>query len=937
MDSGSSSGLDKTLLDLIRKLLHEIQPQKRFGLSLESRLDRDLALDSLSRAELLMRIEQTFRTRLPEKTLGDAETVGDLLKALSASAAVSGVASPPERRAEALPPVSAADAAATLTEALDWHASHHPDRPHLTYLEDAVEPVTLTYGELSRAARQVAAGLLARNISRGDRVALMLPTGIDFFVSFFGVLHAGAVPVPIYPPARLAQLEEHVRRQSGILRNCGARLLITTERGKTLAASIKPHVPSMEDTVSVADLTSGASALRLPSADARDTALLQYTSGSTGDPKGVVLTHANLLANIRAMGAAMNGSSSDIFVSWLPLYHDMGLIGAWLGSLYFGTRLYIMSPLTFLAHPESWLWAIHRYRATLSAAPNFAFEMCANKIQDEDIRGLDLSSLRMVANGAEPVSAASIRHFTDRFAAYGFRREAMAPAFGLAENAVGLTFPPLDRGPLIDRVDRHVLSRDGIARSAAGNDPNPLELVGCGRALPGHQVRIVDDAGHEVAERVAGRLEFRGPSATSGYFQNEQKTRELFRDGWVDTGDQAYLAGGELFITGRIKDIVIRAGQHYYPQELEEPISQLPSVVKNGVVLFGTSDQSTGTERIVVAVEAVTEDEQSLALLRQQIRELSASILGQPVDDIVIGGPDTIPRTENGKVRRSAAKALYESGTLGAPRRSLSQQRFRIGLNALAAFLVNQVRSLAALVYAGWWWVVVAAAAAGAWFAVMLLPGLKWRWSAVRNICRFALVLVGAPCRVETGEALARRDAVLAVNHSSYADALVLAAAVPGEPLYAAKRELADQIFAGSFLRRLGVIFLERHDVAASIADAERMGALARQGRLLVVFPEGTFTGRAGLLPFRLGAFKVACEAGLPVIPATIKGTRRMLRGDQWWPRWSPLTITIGAPIGPDGADFSAALRLRDHVRAAILAHDDEPDLPDSPEPIEDI
>lgn len=937
MESGSSSGLDKSLLDLIRKLLHEIQPQKRFGLSLESRLDRDLGLDSLSRAELLMRIEQTFRTRLPERTLGDAETVGDLLKALNVSKAVSGVVPPSERRAELLPPVAAADAAATLTEALDWHASHHPDRPHLTYLQDAVEPVTLTYGDLARSARQFATGLLARNIGRGDRVALMLPTGIDFFVSFFGVLYAGAVPVPIYPPVRLSQLEEHVHRQSGILRNCGARLLITTERGKILAASIKPHVPTMEDTVSVRDLMSGAPTMRLPSADARDTALLQYTSGSTGDPKGVILTHANLLANIRAMGEAMNGNSTDVFVSWLPLYHDMGLIGAWLGSLYFGTRLYIMSPLAFLAHPESWLWAIHRYRATISAAPNFAFEMCASKIQDEDIKGLDLSSLRLVANGAEPVSAASIRHFTDRFAAHGFRKEAMAPAFGLAENAVGLTLPPLDRGPSIDRVDRHVLSRDGIARPAAENDPNPLELVGCGRTLPGHQVRIVDDAGHEVGERVAGRLEFRGPSATSGYFQNEQKTRELFSDGWVDTGDQAYLAGGELFITGRIKDIVIRAGQHYYPQELEDPISRLPAVVKNGVVLFGTSDPATGTERIVVAVEAVTEDEQSLALLRQTIRELSASILGQPVDDIVIGGPDTIPRTENGKVRRSVAKAQYETGTLGAPRRSLSQQRFRIGLKAFGAFLVNQGRSLAAIVYAGWWWAVVAATAAASWFAVMLLPGLRWRWAAVRNLCRFALVLVGAPCRIENGSVLSRRDAVLAVNHSSYADALVLAAAVPGEPLYAAKRELADQVFAGPFLRRLGVIFVERHDVAASIADAERMGALARQGRLLVVFPEGTFTGRPGLLPFRLGAFKVACEAALPVIPATIRGTRRMLRGDQWWPRWSPLTMTIGVPIAPDGDDFSAALRLRDRTRAAILANSDEPDLQDPSETAEDL
>ena len=543
----------------------------------------------------------------------------------------------------------------------------------------------------------------------------------------------------------------------------------------------------------------------------------------------------------------------------------------------------------------------------------------------------------MVANGAEPVSAASIRHFTERFAPYGFRREAMSPAFGLAENAVGVTFPPLGRGPMIDRVDRQALSHDGIARPAADGDPNPLELVGCGRVLPSHQIRIVDQAGHEVGERVTGRLEFRGPSATSGYFENDQKTRELFRDGWVDTGDQAYLADGELFIPGRIKDIVIRAGRHYYPQELEEPISQLPSVVRNGVVLFGTADRATGTERIVVAVEANTTDQPSLDLLRQNIREMSASILGQPVDDIVIGAPDTIPRTENGKVRRSAAKALYENGKLGAARRSLSEQRIRIGLRSFLALLANRARALAALAYAGWWWIVVASAAALSWFAVMLLPRLTWRWSAVRGISRCALRLVGAPCRVDNGAALFRRNAVLAVNHASYADALVLAAAVPGEPLYAAKSELAGQIFAGPFLRRLGVIFVERHDVAASVADAERMGALAREGRLLVVFPEGTFTAQPGLLPFRLGAFKVACDAGLPVIPATIRGTRRMLQGDQWWPRFSPVSVAVGAPLIADGRDFSAAVRLRDGVRAAILEKSDEPDIQRPSEPVQDF
>ena len=272
----------------------------------------------------------------------------------------------------------------------------------------------------------------------------------------------------------------------------------------------------------------------------------------------------------------MEATSADIFVSWLPLYHDMGLIGAWLGCLYFAAPLYVMSPLSFLMRPESWLWAIHRFRATLSGAPNFAYELCLNKIDDRNLEGLDLSSLRMTVNGAEPVSVPALRRFIERFGHYGFRPGAMAPVYGLAENSVGLAFPPPGRPPVIDRVDRGLLSVRGIAAPALTDDPRALEIASCGAPLPGHEVRIVDELGFELGERHEGRLEFRGPSATSGYFRNETKTRELFHGSWLDSGDRGYMAGGEVYITGRIKDIIIRAGRHIYPQEIEEAIARSP-------------------------------------------------------------------------------------------------------------------------------------------------------------------------------------------------------------------------------------------------------------------------------------------------------------------------------------------------------------------------
>ena len=355
-----------------------------------------------------------------------------------------------------------------LLEVLEWHVAHDPDRLHLAVLEDDSTILgTLSYAELAKQSRSVAAGLVERDIMPGDRVALMLPTGLDFFTTFFGVLYAGGIPVPIYPPMQRSQIEDYARRQAGILRNAGARLLVTVPEGIRLGAILKGLVPSLSSIESAMTLSGLSTDIPLPILrDGSATALIQYTSGSTGDPKGVVLSHANLLANIRGIGRAVAASSADIFVSWLPLYHDMGLIGAWLGCLYYGAPLYAMSPLAFLARPQSWLWAIHRFRGTISAAPNFAFELCLSKIDDSDLKGLDLSSLRLVGNGAEPVSVDTLRRFIDRFAAYGFRSGAMAPVYGLAENAVAVTLPPPGRPPIIDRVDRAALSTRGIAEPA---------------------------------------------------------------------------------------------------------------------------------------------------------------------------------------------------------------------------------------------------------------------------------------------------------------------------------------------------------------------------------------------------------------------------------------------------------------------------------------
>lgn len=659
---------------MIGELALELQPHRRLApaVRLDSRLDRDLGFDSLARAELLLRLERTFKVRLPEELIAEAETAQDLLDAVLRARPVQvTLAERPTVPPIARPEVSEPIAARTLIEALGTHLVMHAEREHIVLWSRDGEQ-RITYADLDRAGRAIAGGLVAHGLEPGDRVAVMLPTEAGFFSAFFGILLAGGIPVPIYPPFRRAQLEDHLRRQAGILNNAEARFLITNEEIRGAVGLLQGLVASLRHVDFVTELERSMPILEPCPANAETTALIQYTSGSTGDPKGVVLTHANLLANIRAMGSVLEASSSDVFVSWLPLYHDMGLIGAWLGSLYYGAPAVIMPPLAFLADPSRWLWAIHRHRATLSAAPNFAFELC---LKNQDIDGLDLSCLRMVANGAEPVSPTTVRRFSEKFAAYGFRPEAMGPVYGLAECSVGLTFPPAGRAPIIDCVQRQSLSRTGVALPVSSHDLAGIEFVACGQPLPGHEVRIVDDRGFELPERREGRLQFKGPSATEGYFRDEVKTRALHDGDWLESGDRAYVARGDIFITGRIKDIIIRAGRNIYPHELEELVGAIEGARKGCVAVFATHDRVLGTEQLVVLAETRLTDQADLDRLRRHIIDASTDLIDMPPDAVMLVPPRTVPKTSSGKIRRAQARLLFESGAIASTPQPLSRAR----------------------------------------------------------------------------------------------------------------------------------------------------------------------------------------------------------------------------------------------------------------------
>ncbi|MHB8666148.1 MAG: AMP-binding protein [Burkholderiales bacterium] len=924
-DAAASAG---AMIALVDQMMRDTGHGRVARATFDSSLERDLGLDSLARVELVLRVERAFGVSLPEHALYAAETPRDLLNLAQRSLGVRRAEPEKGMRSLALAePGVAACTAQTLLDALLWHAERHPGRLQVHLYGESGEE-ELSYAAVRRGAARCASRLVEHGLQPGQAVAIMLPTGCDYLYSFFGILMAGGIPVPLYPPARPAHIEDHLRRHVGILDNCRATMLITLPGAKAVALLLRAQVTSLQRVLMPADLTGGDAAFAPVPARPGDVAFIQYTSGSTGNPKGVVLTHANLVANIRAMGDAVHASSSDVFVSWLPLYHDMGLIGAWFAALYLGFPTVLMSPLAFLSQPGRWLWTIHRHRGTLSGGPNFSYELCLKRIEESELEGLDLSCWRYAFNGAEPVSPRTLAAFAQRFGRYGLPASAMQPVYGLAEASVGLCFPTPGAPYRIDRIERAAFQDRGVARPAASGDASALELPCCGRVLAAHDLRVVDAAGVELADRHEGRLQFKGPSATGGYFRNPEQTRKLFDGAWLDTGDLAYVADGELYLSGRAKDLIIRGGRNLYPYELEQAVGALPGIRKGCVAVFGSADPANGTERVVVLAESRETEAGAVEALRRSINQCAIDLIGMPADDIVLAPPHSVLKTSSGKIRRASSREYYERG--GAARPAPPWLQFaRLARAGLLPELRRQLRTAAGLAYSLWAGLVFVLLAVPTLAAAALLrdPATGWRLS--RLSAKTMLRLCGLPLTVHGLEHIpACGPFVIAANHASYLDGLILLAALRERGYsFAAKRELSRSFLPRVFLRAIGTDFVERDDVRQGVEDASRLADSVRAGRAPLFFAEGTFTRTAGLLPFRMGAFVVAAQTGVPLLPLAIRGARSVLRDGSWFVRRGALAVTIAAPLLPQGSDWNAAVALRDAARAQILRHCGEPDL----------
>jgi 1-acyl-sn-glycerol-3-phosphate acyltransferase len=920
---------------------------------LTSELTAELGLDSLAVVELHDRIERAFGVHLPDEVLASADTPADWLGAVrralgSGAASAPGAPAPTAagRAPSSLARVAGApwpEGAGTLLGALAWHVERHPELVCVRLRGAAAGPAAgagatatatavaeLTYGELAAEATDVARALLAEGVGRGERIGVMLPTGRSYFAVFLGALLAGGVPVPVYPPAHRSALEAHLVRQARLLDNAGVSVLVTDPEARAAAALLRPHVPSLRGVRTPEALGDGWRHDEvLPVVGPDDLALVQYTSGSTGNPKGVTLTHRQLLANVAAMGRVAEVGSSDVFVSWLPLYHDMGLIGAWHAPLVFGIPLVVLSPLTFLAHPVAWLDAVTEEGGTISAAPNFAFQSCTERVTDDELERLDLSSWRVVFNGSEPVSAQVVDAFATRFGPHGFRREAMCPAYGLAELGVGVSFTPLSRGPRFDTVSRSNLARVGRAVPVPPGSPDGRTTVSCGVPLPGYEVKVAGPRGDELPDRREGVVFCRGPSATTGYFANVAATRTLWSRGWLRTGDLGYIAEGELFLTGREKDLVIRAGRNLHPEDLESALGELDGVRPGGVAVFAAADPHFGTERLTVAVEtdaAGGADTAGWDDLVGRVRAASVDLLGTPPDDVVLVPAGSLLRTPSGKLRRSAIRQAYEEGQLGKRPPPVALQLVRFAASGARPAGRRLARAIETSAFGATCWVAVMAVGVPLWLAVLLPIPRRARWSLARGAARTLSAVTGTAVAVQ-GKLPEHGQAVVVANHASFLDGMLLLLASPRPITFVTSTELGRHAVVGPFLRRLGCVVVARGRAGRSAGTVEELTAAAAAG-LLAVFPEGSITRVPGLRPFHLGAFAAAVGAGCPVVPVGIRGSRNVLRPGTTLAHRGAVAVVVGDPVAPTGDGLRAQVALRDAARRTVAELSGEADAP---------
>jgi acyl-CoA synthetase (AMP-forming)/AMP-acid ligase II len=528
-----------------------------------------------------------------------------------------------------------------------------------------------SHAGIERASARFGGALQSLGLKKGDRVALILPDNADFVFAFLGALRAGIIPVPIYPPTGLGKLAGYLENTLHIVDRSGSKILVTTAEIRRILGTVQSRAPALTKVCDVDALKGMREELKPVAIGLDDVCFLQFTSGSTSRPKGVTLTHANIAANVHViMDLGLKVRPTDSAVSWLPLYHDMGLIGFVLAPLYHVNTITFLPPLLFLKRPARWLEQMSRRKATISFGPNFAYALCNKRIKDAELEGLDLSSWRVAGCGAEPIRAENLRAFAEKFSKVGFSEKAFVSCYGMAESTLAISFSALGSGVVVDRVDGDALWAGGEAKVAGPADQHAAPIVQCGAAFEGHEIQVFSPEDAQSAaplpERRVGELRIKGPSIMQGYWNEPELTREAFAGSWLRTGDLGYLAGGCVHICGRSKEVIIVNGRNYYPQDLEWEASRVEGVRKGNVIAFGTLKPTYDRERVVIALETGVPHGEAREALKGEVRKAVQQAIGLTIDDVVPLDIGVLPKTSSGKLQRAKTRELYESDSLYA-------------------------------------------------------------------------------------------------------------------------------------------------------------------------------------------------------------------------------------------------------------------------------
>ena len=514
------------------------------------------------------------------------------------------------------------------------------------------------WAQLHEEAKAVAAALQARGIGPGSHVSLLAPTSRPLVTAIQAVWLAGATVVVLPLPMRLGSLEEFVAQTRVRIKGADSALVLADD---DLAAFLEPD-PEDPPIALLGELMPWAEG-RPTAADfvaaeiAEDSlAILQFTSGSTSDPKGVMLPHRVVVTNLDGIAEiAELAPDTDVLVSWLPLYHDMGLIGLLTLAMYSGTDMVLGAPQDFMAAPARWMQWISDFGGTATAGPNFSYALAARALKR--MENLDLSKWRVALNGAEPVDPVTFDEFCEVAGKHGFRAGAAFPAFGMAEVAIAGSFPPPMRGIVVDTVDKQILETERYAAPVEPGVEGSRTLAKLGKPIPGLEMRICDPATGEVMkEREVGELEIRGTSVTPGYYKHPEATAAAFHDGWLKTGDLAYLVDGELVICGRIKDVIIVGGRNVFPEDVERAVADVEGVRPGNVIAFGVEGRKGKEAFVIVAETKATEAAESV---REAVSSRVRDAIGMPAEEVVLVAPGTLPKTSSGKLQRSLCRSKY--------------------------------------------------------------------------------------------------------------------------------------------------------------------------------------------------------------------------------------------------------------------------------------